>query len=786
MDLHGTWEAVEADDDRRRTWLEPEGSEPGTPALEPVLPADRAATPDRSTASPAEPARTAPASAAGAGLSEMDTGDEPGTDPGEKVPWAPVTVPGHWRNDEGFADSDGPLLYRHTFEHPGPEGDDRWWLRFDGVFYQGDVWLDGGYVGDTEGYFFPHTFEVTEQLAERSDHVLGIEVTCTRPTDRTAKRNITGAFQHSAGIDPHWNPGGIWRPVRLERTGPVRIRHLRVVCQEADETRAQVRFRAVLDAAAPATVTLRSSVGEVEVRDVRQLAAGENQVEWQIRVDEPALWWPHSLGDQPLHDVVVEVAVHPPETDEPETDDPEADHPNAVVSHRLERRIGLRQVDLRGWVLHVNGERLFAKGAALGPSRADLGEATAEDLRRDVALAKEANLDLVRVHSHISRPELYEAADEAGLLIWQDFPLHGLYARSIRKQAQRQAREAVDLLGHHPSIAVWCAHDAPVPVERETKDPDGRTNRRRRRGLRYVAAQELPTWNKSILDRTVKRALDKADGSRPVIAHSGVLPHPPQLDGTDSHLGFGWHGTSTRDLVGFARALPRQVRWVGSFGAASIPEAAEFCEPHRWPDLDWEHLEAHHGFEPEPFDRWVPRDAHPTFGSWRGAGQTHQSEVLRDHIDVLRRLRYRPTGGFVVSQLVDAQPAISTAVADHRRNLKPAYRALAEACRPVIVVADLLADELPAGDTVAVDLHLVSDWREPLTDVDIEAELVWDGGSQHWRFRGDADPDSCVRVATLQIVVPDRPGPIHLRISLDGAVPGGTYRRTRTTRIVAS
>ena len=33
---------------------------------------------------------------------------------------------------------------------------------FDGLFYQGDVWLDGAYLGDTEGYFFPHTFEVTD------------------------------------------------------------------------------------------------------------------------------------------------------------------------------------------------------------------------------------------------------------------------------------------------------------------------------------------------------------------------------------------------------------------------------------------------------------------------------------------------------------------------------------------------------------------------------------------------------------------------------------------------
>ena len=43
------------------------------------------------------------------------------------------------------------------------EPGNRRFLTFDGIFYDGDIWLDGGYVGATAGYFFPHTFEVTEQ-----------------------------------------------------------------------------------------------------------------------------------------------------------------------------------------------------------------------------------------------------------------------------------------------------------------------------------------------------------------------------------------------------------------------------------------------------------------------------------------------------------------------------------------------------------------------------------------------------------------------------------------------
>src|ERR671918_1292466 len=151
--------------------------------------------------------------------------------------WEPIAVPGHWRSTPAFAESDGPLLHRCLFETDSPVRGRRAWLTFDGLFYQGDVWLDGGYLGDTEGYFVPHTFEVTEALHDRSEHALAVEVTCTPQRDDTPRRNLTGVLQGGAYLDPSWNPGGIWRPVRLTETGPVRIASLRVLCTEASADR---------------------------------------------------------------------------------------------------------------------------------------------------------------------------------------------------------------------------------------------------------------------------------------------------------------------------------------------------------------------------------------------------------------------------------------------------------------------------------------------------------------------------------------------------------------------
>ena len=437
------------------------------------------------------------------------------------------------------------------------------------------------------------------------------------------------------------------------------------------------------------------------------------------------------------------------------------------VSDERRLRTGLRTVGLRRWVCSVNGERLFLKGADLGPARLALADASPDDVRADVAHAVAAGLDLVRLHGHVGRPETYDAADEAGLLVWQDMPLRGPYARVVRRQAARQAGELVALLGHHPSVAIWCGHDEPVALPDEPPEPAGRGLRR------ALSAQQRPTWNRSFLDSTVRRALDRADGTRPVVAHSGVFPHAPQLDGTDTHLYLGWRWGDERQFPAVARALPRLVRFVSEFGAQALPagEGAAFCEPERWPDLDWARLAGAYGLERERFERYVPPGAYATFAAWQEATGRYQAELVRRHVEALRRLKYRPTGGFAVAVLADARPAVSTALLDHERRPKPAYQALREACRPVIVVADRLPAAVSPGEALALDVHVVSDLRQAVTGARVDARLSWADGEHHWRFVGDVPADACVRVGTMQLVTPLAPGPLALDLRL--ALPSG-------------
>nr|MDP9020956.1 hypothetical protein [Actinomycetota bacterium] len=416
------------------------------------------------------------------------------------------------------------------------------------------------------------------------------------------------------------------------------------------------------------------------------------------------------------------------------------------------------------WVLSVNGERMFLKGSNQGPTRMQLGEASADELRNDVTLARRAGLDLLRLHAHITRPELYDAADEQGLLLWQDFPLQWGYARSVRRQAASQARAAVDLLAHHPSIALWCAHNEPFTLD---VSPARRYDRTAvaRLFTRFATLQVLPSWNKSVLDRSVKRALTMADGTRPVIRHSGVLPHPGSA-ATDSHLYFGWYHGDERDFAGLCRAVPRLAHFVSEFGAQAVPDDAAFCEPERWPDLDWERLARTHGLQKGRFDRYVPPAAFATFAAWRDATQRYQAELIKHHVETLRRLKYRPTGGFCQFAFGDGHPAVSWSVLDHHRVPKAGYEALARACRPVIVVAERPPAEVAAGDSLELAVHVVNDRRRPLDQALVNARLSWAGGDRTWRWQGDVAADGCERVGTVRCPVPEVAGPLVLELGL--------------------
>jgi beta-mannosidase len=676
--------------------------------------------------------------------------------------WTPVDVPGHWQHTPPLSTNQGPIMYRHRFSTEPPAPGARRWITLDGIFYQGDAWLDGAYLGDAEGYFFSHSFDVTQLARIGDEHVLAVEVAC--PPQSDVRTNLTGVLQGWDGLPAGWNPGGLWRSVQMYDTGPVRIDRLRVLCRDADAGQAHVVFSTTLDSEQALEVVVRTfHHGEVIDEQPSSIAPGRNDLAWSVDIRDPELWWPRELGDQPMSTFTVEVAV------------------DGDRSDSRSRRIGLRQIEWSDWIFSINGERLYLRGANLWPIAPGLADITDEMVERDLGHALDLGLNALRVRGHIGTRSLYNRADELGLLLLQDFPLEHIHARNVRSRAVAQAEIAVDQVGHHPSIVLWSAHNEP------TGEPSGPETDWRGR-LREKAAQQLPTWNKSILDRWVKRSFERSDSSRPTIAHSGVVAHLPQLDGTDSHLSYGWRNGDARDLAKRAQRHPRIVRFVSEFGSDSVPTSAPFVDDQlamrKWPDLDWDAIEAAHGYDRDAMEALFDPADFASFEAWRETTQLYQSYVLKVQIETLRKLKYRPTGGFCFSSLADPSPTISASVLDHQRVPKDAYESVRAACAPVIVVADLLPDWINPGDRLVLDVHLVNDRRTPIDAARVSAAAVWAGARHDWSFGGPVDADEVVKVGVIDFEVPDTLGEFAIELvatEADGTPLNGNRYTTAVT-----
>jgi beta-mannosidase len=269
-----------------------------------------------------------------------------------------------------------------------------------------------------------------------------------------------------------------------------------------------------------------------------------------------------------------------------------------------------------------------------------------------------------------------------------------------------------------------------------------------------------------VLDRSVAETLTSSDGSRPVVPHSGVWPHLPQLSGSSTHLWAGWRWGRTSDLARLLRWWPRLGRFVAEFGAQAPSGTGALLDVdgdagQRWPDLDWAALSERFALELEPMRRRVPPDVHRSLEQWTAQAQAHQADVVRGHVETLRRLKYRPTGGFAAFALADPAPGATAALLDHDRTPKPAWDAFVAACAPVIVVLDALPDRLRAQDHVCLDLHAVNDRREPVDGLRAVVTLAWEGSGDEpfdrCGWEGSVAADAVTLVGTVHATIPEPP-----------------------------
>lgn len=606
------------------------------------------------------------------------------------------------------------------------EGDHDWWwtavlrldapqtlrIRSDGIATCSSISVDGREVSAAASGFAAHEADVAlgagshvVSLVCRS--LTGLE-TPQRPRARwrsalVPERSLRWVRTPLMGRIPWAGTApviGPWAGLRLETvsTPDLRVQAVRTRVLPDGDGLVTVSITTSADAA----VTLRC--GAQRTRAL--LGAGDAELE--LRIPQPARWWPATHGSPVLHELAIEAGGRRVQT----------------------RRVGFRTVVADrsgdGFRLIVNGRAVFARGAVWAPvDPLALGGDPAE-IDRTVRLLVEAGANLLRVPGTdaYAGPALLEACDRWGAMLWQDTmlasydpPEHQQWLEALGEEVEQWARR----LGGHPCLVVW----------------SGGTENLQQAVLSGRGAQ---SWTSTALEHTIPQALERAAPGLTCLpgSPSGGLP-PTRIDtGVSHYFGVGAYRRPLSDArtagVRFAAEClafgcpPDEETVLEDFGSAGADHDAQ--SRARWaagaardPGAAWdfEQITEHYARQlsvlprhgvPRP-DEAGPESALRALGFWPAdrarALALERDTTQRVMTEVLAQWRRSDSAcdGAVVLAARDLAPGPGWGLLDWKGRPKAGLRGFTAACAPTAVtVLDHGLDGLHA--------HVFHDRPEPL------------------------------------------------------------------------
>ncbi len=487
--------------------------------------------------------------------------------------WIPATVPGttltsylnvgaipdpnFGQNQLHISDSFfyADFWYRTEFQASAAKAGELQWLDLRGINWKADVFLNGAKLGHIDGAFLRSRFNVTGKLRPGTN-ALAVRVikndtpsSCKQKTFEVACKNGGGlgadnpTFHASVGWD--WIPTirgrntGIWDEVVLETTGQATLEDPLVssLLPLPDVSHADVSMEvfAVNHAAKPFTGTLRGRFGEVSFEQKVQLAANERKAiqlspatHRQLRLSQPALWWPVGYGDPHLYDVELRLE-------------------GRGSADRMQFKAGIRQMTANedGGALHlfINGRRFIPKGGNWGFGESML-RFRAREYDAAVRYHREMNFNMVRNWvGQIGDEAFYDACDRHGVVVWQDFWLANPWDGPIPEDNTMflaNARDYVARIRSHACVGLYCGRNEwfpPAPLDK---------------GIRQILAELHPG---------ITYIGSSADG--PVSGHGPyhALPSAQYFEVADTRLHSEIGAPAIPPLESVQAMMPEQAIW---------------------------------------------------------------------------------------------------------------------------------------------------------------------------------------------------------------------------------
>jgi beta-mannosidase len=575
--------------------------------------------------------------------------------------WKEIKVPSCWQAEGYFYN--GIAWYRRHFEVENINYEKIYIINFLGVDYFCDIWINGYYLGSHEGYFGKISIDITKWL--KRNNILTIMVNSPNDTNllvpkKKEKKLIKGALQDFDANDLFVNPAGIWNDVWLEK---VSLQHIKDIYIES-------RFNQNYNEADVITnISIQNESNDfkkmsIEINIIPKnfdgkgytnqkeiiLVPGSNIIYDITHINDPILWWVWDIGKPNLYLITIILKNIKKE----------------ITSSKYVT-IGLREIKQNnGWELYLNGKRIFLRGVNYLSDQL-LSNMDKEKYKKDVELAQDANVNIIRAFCNVEKDYFYELCDEKGILIYQDFPLQWEMSNSseLVRNAIVQVSEMIHLLYNHPCIIIWCFGSEP-----------GKKNFEK---LGYALSEYAGKLDRSRIINQGNSWIKQWDFDEFSKKYKWAI---------DNHFYPGWYTDPWKDMFDINKMKFEEFDLVTEFGAQSIPclESLEkiFKNEGIWPP-NWKKYQRY-CFQKEQQFNWIKQTE--SIEELIYFSQEYQAFLLKYIIEFLRCRKFDQCNGIMMFLFNDNCPAITWSVVDYYRKLKKGFESLKKAYEPILLTMD--------------------------------------------------------------------------------------------------
>ncbi len=356
--------------------------------------------------------------------------------------WADIDVPSNWEL-KGFEEPKyakprpGTGLYRRKFMVDKDWKSRKIFIRFEGVAFGFEFWVNGKRVGEFNSSFNRSEFDITEYIKTGEENVIAVCV------DRRRK---------GWDFDSHdsWGLSGIFRDVVVFSVPRLHIKDYRLKTDlKSDLSCAEVNAEILLSKSIPCAISKSAltaflydpdnklvSEKKINLSDKNPVS---DLISLNFTVDKPVLW----SAEHPLLYTF------------------EMNLINGIGSeHLISKKIGVRQIDIKGDVLRVNFRPVKLRGVNHHDIHFEVGRALEKvHYLQDIELMKRANINAVRTSHYPPSPEFIDLCDRLGLYVICEVPFgkgeKHLHEDSYLEILFERAYSTVMRDINNPSVIIW-------------------------------------------------------------------------------------------------------------------------------------------------------------------------------------------------------------------------------------------------------------------------------------------------------------------------------------------